>query len=120
MSSRSIPSMLHDLIHHAVRIRAVYESSGSQERFLSDGLSKDAVLWNFVVIGEVCVRLGDEFQSRHPDLPWRAVIAQRNLIAHGYDILDWNLLIRVIEHDVPDLIRMASAIAAGYGPPPTP
>lgn len=110
--------MLHDLVHHAERIRGVFASCGSKTRFESDGISKDAVLWNFVLLGEVCGRLGEEFQCEHPAIPWRAIIAQRHVIAHGYDIVDWNLLIRVIERDIPVLIREAAAIAAGYGPPP--
>lgn len=110
MSRRSAPSLLHDLVHHAERIREVFAAAGSRRAFESSSTSKEAVLWNFVVLGEVCVRLGEPFQQE--------VIAQRNVIAHGYDIVDWNLLIGVIEQDLTTLIREARKIIDTYGPPP--
>jgi len=78
----------------------------------------DAVLWNFIVMGEICNRLGGRFHADYPDIPWMGVIGLRNVIAHGYDIVDWNIIGPVIKNDLPLLIKHAQRILDSYGPPP--
>ena len=116
MTADKIPSLLHDLVRHAERIRDVHAPAGTRVR--TDRDVQDMILWNFIVIGEVCARLGDVFRNQHPEIPWSAVIGHRHIIAHGYDVLDWNRLIEVIEKDVPILIEQARKLLQSYGPPP--
>jgi len=118
MTERPIPSLIHDLLHHAARIRAIYAEAESAAAFAADETAREAVLWNLVVIGEVCVRLGPEFHADHDDVPWATIIAQRNIIAHGYDALVWDRIVRVIETDLPILIKQVEGISRQYGPPP--
>ncbi len=119
MTGARVPSLLHDLVVHSERVSAIYTRCGDPESFLRDQNAMDAVLWNFVVIGEVCGRLGDAFHRAHPTIPWREVIAQRHVIAHGYDVLDWNRLALVIERDIPTLILEARRLLESFGPPPS-
>ncbi len=116
MTADKIPSLLHDLVRHAERIRDVYALAAGRVR--TDHDVQDAILWNFVVIGEVCARLGEPFHAQHPEIPWSAVIAHRHIIAHGYDVLNWNRLIEVIEKDLPLLIEQTRKLLQSYGPPP--
>jgi|GEM_PF-1389954 len=118
MTERSIPSLIHDLLHHAARINTIYAQTESADAFAANETARDAVLWNLVVIGEVCVRLGPEFQAEHHDVPWATIIAQRNIIAHGYDALVWDRIVRVIETDLPIFIKQIETISQQYGPPP--
>lgn len=116
MNDTRIPSLLHDLVHHAERIRDEYALAGLQVR--TDSRVQDAILWNFVVIGEVVARLGEDFHHQHPEISWRAVVDHRNLIAHGYDMLNWDRLIEVIEGEIPILIEQATKILRSYGSSP--
>lgn len=118
MTQRPIPSLLADILHYAGRVREIYARCGSAESLASDALSREAILWNFVVIGEVCVRLGQDFHEQHPDIPWYSIIGQRNVIAHGYDVFVWERLIPLIESDLPNLIEQVEIIARQFGPPP--
>ena len=34
------------------------------------------------IIGEAANRVSDEFQQAHPEIPWRKIISQRNVLAH--------------------------------------
>lgn len=118
MSRTRVPSLLHDVVFHAERVRACREMFSDSAAFLSDQTAKDAVLWNFVVMGEVCARLGEHYCEEHPEIPWRAVIGHRNIIAHGYDIVNWDLILDVIDHHLPRLIAEAKRLLSSYGPPP--
>lgn len=118
MSPDRTPALLHDLVHHAGRIDAIYRRFGKRDAFLEDETAKDAVLWNLVVIGESCHRLGEQFHERHPEIPWKAIIAHRNVIAHGYDVLNWDRIVLVIERDLPTLMKQAGRLLGEYGPAP--
>lgn len=40
------------------------------------------------IIGEAARRLSEPFRLAHPEVPWRLVIGQRNVMAHQYDEID--------------------------------
>lgn len=56
-----------------------------------------------MVIGEEPSRLTEDLRSRHPEVPWRGVIAQRNFLAHAYDRVDFGVLWRNVTQRVPEL-----------------
>lgn len=118
MSDSRPPALLHDIVHHAERIASIYAAHATTESFMEDSTSRDAVLWNLIAVGEACIRLGNDFHKAHPQIPWRDVIDQRNVIAHGYDILRWPRIISVIENHLPGLIREVRRLLDEFGPPP--
>ncbi len=58
------------------------------------------------VIGEAARHLSPTFKERHHDLPWRAIVQQRNVIAHGYFFLQHDRLWRVAVEEVPRLVDL--------------
>lgn len=76
-----------------------------------------AVLYQFVVIGEAARRLSDEVRAAHSEIPWRQIIAMRNLITHGYDQVDEVKLWQVIEADLPKLLDQLAGILTEGQPP---
>lgn len=118
MNQSVVPSLLHDLLRHAERASDIYAKCGGRKSLEGDSTAQDAILWNLVVIGEISIRLGESFHVAHPEIPWRSVIAQRNVIAHGYDVLDWSRLIAVIEEDIPELAGRVRVLLDSFGPPP--
>lgn len=62
-----------------------------------------AVLYQFVVIGEAARRLSEECRTAQPAVPWRQIIALRNIITHGYDQVDETKLWQAIAADLPTL-----------------
>ncbi len=57
--------------------------------FLSSELLKAAVLQKLTVIGEAANRLSPELKAQHPEVPWRNVVAFRNVAVHAYFSVDW-------------------------------
>lgn len=56
------------------------------------------------VFGEAASRVPTETRGRHPEIPWKAVVGLRNVLIHGYDSIDLDILWRVLSEDVPTLL----------------
>lgn len=70
----------------------------------------DAVLMQFVVIGEMIVAMNDAFKNLHPDLPWHEAVGIRNEIAHGYFNIKPEIIWRTIQNDLPKLKKELAKI----------
>lgn len=53
---------------------------------------REALLWNFTVLGEAASRLSDEIKARFPDVAWQQPVRLRNRIVHGYWSIDLGVL----------------------------
>ena len=57
------------------------------------------------IIGEAARRVSEEYRLAHPEIPWRSMIAQRNVLAHEYgEIKHERMWLLVTEH-LPALIH---------------
>ena len=54
------------------------------EAFATNDEKRAAVERQGFVIGEAAARVPDEGKQRRPAVPWRKIVALRNLLAHGY------------------------------------
>jgi uncharacterized protein with HEPN domain len=52
-------------------------------------------------IGEAVARLSDGFTQAHPQVHWRPMKAMRNLVAHEYGAIDYNIVWNSLERDLP-------------------
>lgn len=78
----------------------------SLEDYRSERILRQAVERNFEIIGEAIKRL-DQYD---PDIAakigdYRQIIAFRNVLIHGYDLVDHLLVWNTIEKQVPVLLR---------------
>ena len=73
-------------------IKKIQEYSSNYQNaddFYSDSKSFDAVMMNFVVIGEMADKLSDKFiEETNDKIDWLKVRAFRNIIAHNYFGID--------------------------------
>ena len=58
----------------------------------TDRQRRDALLWNFTVLGEAAGQLSDEIKDKFPDMLWQQPIGLRNRIVHGYWSIDLEVL----------------------------
>ena len=72
----------------------------------------DAVLYNFIVIGEAANRLPDDFLARHPEVPWQDMADLRNFIVHVYWGINPAIVWATIREDLPPLIPQLEALLA--------
>lgn len=103
------------------RIQDILEAIEKIERHARQGrdaFEKDELLQTWMVhhlqiIGEAAARLTRDFRSSHEEIPWRSIIAMRNILVHGYFEVNMEEVWTTIERDVPDLRRKLQLLIGG-------
>lgn len=57
----------------------------SEDEFLEDPRTIDAVVRNFEVMGEAAKRISEETRHANPAVPWRDFARFRDVLIHRYD-----------------------------------
>lgn len=79
------------------------EAINSSEEFEKDLKSFDACLMNFIVIGEMTLRLSADFIDKHSEIEWYKIRALRNIAAHDYFGIDAEKVWDIIKTKLPEL-----------------
>jgi len=111
MQPRS-PKLLEDIRDAAAFIREVANGK-SLANYGADRLLRQAIERNFEIIGEAVKRLAQhdpETAARIDD--YRQIIAFRNVLIHGYDLVDHPLVWSTIESQIPTLLRDVETLLA--------
>lgn len=83
-----------------------YTGDMNEAAFLDNQLVQDAVIRNFEIIGEASNNITKhypEFAASHPELPLSFAYEMRNAIAHGYFKVDFLIVWKTIQRDLPGL-----------------
>ncbi|MDZ4159689.1 MAG: DUF86 domain-containing protein [Anaerolineaceae bacterium] len=75
----------------------------SYDAFLEDEKTQDAIMFNLIVMGEAANKISDEFQEKHPEIPWSSIIGTRNVIVHGYDQVKLQIVWDIIHKNLQPL-----------------
>ena len=94
---------LLDMLHAARAVQG-FVAGKTFEQYEHDLLFRSAVERQVEIIGEAARGISGEFQSAHPQIPWRAIMAQRHRLAHAYGEIDDRLIWTVATVHVPALI----------------
>lgn len=93
------------LIHILDSVNNIYEFVEGLEpqQIMVDKVRYFAIVYQLVVIGEAANLLTSEFRASHSQTPWREIINMRNFIVHGYNIVNKEEVLSVIQNDLPTL-----------------
>lgn len=97
--SRNEEERLRDIKDAIAAIRQHLKLAGAKE----DPLLHDALLFQFIVIGEAVKNLTPETRESAPEIPWTDIAGLRNLIAHEYFQIDIHRVLEIVERDLPPL-----------------
>lgn len=69
-----------------------------------------AIVKDVEIVGESASRVSEELRSRHPALPWTAIVAMRNRLVHAYFDIDRDIVWSTVTSDLPSLIATVESI----------
>ena len=107
---RKTPRWLDDIRSSAALILRSTKGKGLEE-YQSDPLLRAAVERHFEIIGEAMNRLArddPDTAARIGDYP--RIIAFRNVLIHGYDLVDHALVWKIIGENLPALLSEVEAL----------
>lgn len=96
--------ILQKIIQYCSEIQSTLERfNPSLDEFKQDFVVRNAVAMCILQIGELVVKLSDEFKSQNSVVPWREIKGMRNIAAHNYGEIDMDILWETIHEDIPEL-----------------
>jgi uncharacterized protein with HEPN domain len=69
----------------------------------------DAIAMLLIAVGESFKKIDKEtegsFLKKYPDIDWKGVIGLRNILAHDYFDIDVEVIFKICQRDIPQLIK---------------
>jgi len=82
----------------------------SYEQYLRDRQVQMAVERALEIIGEAARKVSERTKAGQSAIPWKAIIAQRNVLAHEYGEIKQDRLWAVVKNHIPALIDNLEAM----------
>jgi uncharacterized protein with HEPN domain len=111
---RSLTDYIGDIVQASQNIQT-YTAGMTETAFLNSGITKDAVIRNFEIIGEASRQLEKhypEFVKLHPELPLQKAYDMRNQLVHGYFKTDYEIVWKTVLDDLPEFHLKVEAVHA--------
>jgi uncharacterized protein with HEPN domain len=105
---RSDRERLLDILEAIERIEA--QAARGRSTFAGEELAQAAVIRWIEIIGEAARGVTAELREAYPEVPWRRMVAMRNVLIHGYFDIDVGLVWSVAENDLPKLAAQIRGI----------
>jgi uncharacterized protein with HEPN domain len=80
------------------------------DAFQKDTKTIDAVIRNFIIIGEAARHVPDHISSKYPNIPWRVMGDMRNFAVHEYWGVELRTIWKTIQDDLPPLVSSLSRV----------
>jgi uncharacterized protein with HEPN domain len=113
MSKREVKLYLTDIDDSITTILS-YTDSITYEQLLKDRKTREAIILNFVVIGEAIKKIPPEIIERYPDVPWKEFAGMRDKMVHGYFSISPMILWETIQHDLSPLADAVKELLRNY------
>ena len=101
--SERVKSVLEHMLEDARDIITISQSVKSLEELRKNSLIKKGIAMSLLNIGELASKLPSEFIIEHPQIPWRSMIGMRNFAAHGYHIINLEIVWDTAQTSIPEL-----------------
>jgi uncharacterized protein with HEPN domain len=91
-------------------------SSHDIEFIISDPIVSRAVRSSLETIGDAAKNLSQSFRNEHSEIFWKGIIGMRDRLIHHYFGIDWDLIVDVLNDEIPRL-HSDVTIILGYPKP---
>jgi uncharacterized protein with HEPN domain len=94
---------LVNILEAVEKINSYASEFTTAEDLFNDSKSFDAILMNFIVIGEMVSKLTEQFITENPEIEWWKIKGLRNIVAHNYFGVDAEEIWQIIHTKIPEL-----------------
>jgi len=91
-------------IQRAINNINEYRANLSFDELIQDNMRIDAIIRNLEIIGEAANRIPQEIKNKYSTVEWRKIINFRNILAHEYFGVDYEILWQIITEKLPELL----------------
>ncbi len=78
-----------------------YIGEMSFSEFKMNNMALDTIIRNFEIIGEASQKVPSKVKDKYPQIPWNKMYGLRNLIAHEYFGIDYEMLWEISKNNLP-------------------
>jgi uncharacterized protein with HEPN domain len=109
MSAREWQFRIEDILQSLAGIASDINRLNYKD-FLQDRKTRNSVARELEIIGEAARHIPPDIVARYPQIPWRLMRDMRNVIAHEYFGVDWQIIWETATNDLPFLVPFLQAI----------
>ncbi len=99
-----VKSILEHMLEDAKDIVTFSQTAGSLKELRKNSLIKKGIVMSLLNIGELANKLPGEFTDEHSQISWRSMVGMRNFSAHGYHIMNLEIVWDTAQTSIPELI----------------
>lgn len=100
---RNIKLFIQDAFDAIEKIDGYVSPIKDAKELKDSGQVYDAVMMNFIVIGEAVKNIYEEVRENYPNVEWRQIMAMRNILIHEYWGIDEKVVWNAIRRNLPEL-----------------
>jgi uncharacterized protein with HEPN domain len=92
---------LESILEAILKIESYTSHFQNADQLNDNNIAFDATMMNFVIIGEMVIKLSDEFKIMYPEIEWHKIKSLRNIAAHDYFGIDAEEVWQIIQNNLP-------------------
>ena len=110
MNSKDMDILCHVLDYCEQINETKNEFENSKEQFSESVTFRNAVCLCLLQIGELSSILSEEFKESNSEIQWREIKLLRNIVAHRYGQIDYDIIWEICTTDIPAMIEFCTKI----------
>jgi uncharacterized protein with HEPN domain len=103
-------------ILEAIREIERFTAGRTLDDYLHEGWLRFATQRGVEIVSEASRRIPDDLRTAHPEIPWPDIAAIGNILRHGYDSFNHDIIWGVIENHLPPLKVVVESMLRELGP----
>lgn len=112
-----VVALLYDMLESA-QLAVSYCADRTRSDLDRDLMFADALVRRIQVIGEAARGVSKGFREAHPEIQWQPITGTRHVLVHEYRDVNFNVIWRIVQVYLPQLIQQLEAILNEAPPPP--
>jgi len=91
-----------------------YLENKNKEEFIKNEILQDAVIRQLEIMGEAVKNLSLRIILDNPQIPWKGMAGLRDVLIHGYDKVNLEIIWKIAREDVPKTFKKIEDLIATF------